>query len=334
MRIAGERLLPSLCRSLPSLNQTTGSSNKETNNKLFSWTLGKQFSQGFACQVLTNTCSQLPAVTHHKPCFLQTSRTLARFTPNKDSHFQTMESKALESWSSYHVSSQQGIQGLFWAQYINTTALTPWLLKQKSHCCCYRCPLQHAVHEQCWEFYSASHQTGQESFQNDLSSRLFITKLGSHLGFPPYCLLSPVRTQGKEGPPGITFPTGQAGAWTTQLHFSPKSNLRCFIGNASLAGQWICGFAKTCMSPSWMEEPAARWSSQCCWRHMAPTPSRGCSEAAWKCSENCGNRNTPSWVFWRRGNNPFRGPQKPQTARALVKEHMETRSGQLLLVLP
>lgn len=112
----------------------------------------------------------------------------ARFAPNKASHFQRMESKALESLSSYHVSCQQGIQGLLRSQYINTALLTPWLLKQKSRHCCYCSPLQQAVHEQCWDFYSASQQAGQDSFQSDLLSRVCITKLDScflQYGLPP-----------------------------------------------------------------------------------------------------------------------------------------------------
>lgn len=96
------RTPPSLHRSLPFLNQTTGCSNKAANNKLFSWTLGKQFGQDFACQVLPNTCSQLPAVTHHKPCFLWTSRALAIF-PSEHILLQTRPSTS-KCWSQRHLS--------------------------------------------------------------------------------------------------------------------------------------------------------------------------------------------------------------------------------------
>lgn len=170
----------------------------------------------------------------------------ARFPPNKASHFQRMESKALESRSSYHVSCQRGTEGLLWSQYITQLLLHCGSWNKKTHRCCYRCPLQQAVHEQTWDSYSASQQTGPGSFQNDLLSRFSIIKLGSCLGLPPCCLLSPARTQSKEGPPvgtaGITFPTGQTGAWTTWLHFGPKSNLWSFTGNADPAGQWIWSF--------------------------------------------------------------------------------------------
>lgn len=153
---------------------------------------------------------------------------------------------------------------------------------------------------------SASRQTGLLSKLHFI--KVSAIKLGSCLGISPYCLLLPGRTQSREETStetaGITFPTDQAGA---QLHFGPKSNLWCSTWNADPAVHWFWSLLKLCRSPFCLKYSSARWgSSQHCWRHKAPTLSRGCSEAAWKCSRDCKGGNTLSQVFWRRGKNPLR----------------------------
>lgn len=101
-----------------------------------------------------------------------------------------MESKALESWSSYHVSCQRGTQGLLWSQNMNTAALTTQLLKQNPYSVSFYCPLQQVMYKQCWALCGASQQPGQDSFQNDLSSGACITRLGVCFAPPLYCLNS------------------------------------------------------------------------------------------------------------------------------------------------
>lgn len=64
----------------------------------------------------------------------------AYLAPNKTSQFQMMESKVLDSWSTYYISCPWSIQGLLQSQYINTTALALWLLKQNPHCWFHPCP--------------------------------------------------------------------------------------------------------------------------------------------------------------------------------------------------
>lgn len=76
MRIA-RVCLPPFSTSLAFLKQMAGSSNKTANNKLPSWTLGKQLKSRIVSQALTNMCSQLPAVIHCKTGSLWSSCGLA-----------------------------------------------------------------------------------------------------------------------------------------------------------------------------------------------------------------------------------------------------------------
>lgn len=147
-----------------------------------------------------------------------------------------MESKVLDSLSTYHASCPWSIQGFL--QFLNTTALALWLLKQKPHCCFHPCPHQQAVQEQRWHFYSASQQKDSTSFKIT-----FYQGLCNKTWFLPWdSPLLPSFTRKDTGPrgntktAGVTFPTGQAGA---QLHFDPKSNLCCFIWNADPAVHWV-----------------------------------------------------------------------------------------------
>lgn len=163
----------------------------------------------------------------------------AHFAPNKPSQFQMMESKVLDSWS-----SMSHVHGAY-RDFSSHKILTQLLLHYDSW---NKTPSAVFIPAHTSRLYRSSTgiSTVPASGQRGLLSKLpfikvCIIKLGSCLGIPP-CLLLPAGTQGQERTPtetaGITFPTGQAGAWSTQLHFGPKSQ-ECFTWNADPAVLWV-----------------------------------------------------------------------------------------------
>lgn len=122
----------------------TGSSNKTANNKLPSWTLGKQLRSRIVSQVLTNMCSQLPAVIHCKTCslwsscglaisllehiLLQTRLTLSKiWSRGRLSHGPSTLShvnRAHRNYSGHKIFTQLFIQNGFWTNQSTAAVIT------------------------------------------------------------------------------------------------------------------------------------------------------------------------------------------------------------------